>query len=288
MEIETYNQLGRQIRNTLTERYGAGEADAMTLLIFHALKGWDRTAMIINGDLPVSERMKTRVEEIMSRLEQEEPIQYILGEARFYGMDFKVTPATLIPRPETAELVDLIVKRNGDHKDLRVLDIGTGSGAIAIALSRNLPFSSVTGIDISAEALTVARENAERLHARIQLKEEDIFSYEPKKRSLDIIVSNPPYIAEEERDAMERNVKDYEPESALFVPDAEPLIYYNRIAEIGIRALTPRGKIYFEINPRFAAPMKEMMHNYGYCEIEIIRDAYGKHRMLAAQRTTLK
>jgi release factor glutamine methyltransferase len=284
LKIETYNQLGRHIRSVLTERYGAGEADAMTLLIFHALKGWDRTAMIINGDMPASERMLTRVEEILSRLEQEEPIQYILGEARFYGMDFKVNRATLIPRPETAELVDLIVQRDGNRKDLRVLDIGTGSGAIAVALSRNLPFSIVTGIDISAEALAVAHENAERLHAHIKLKEEDIFCYVPAKRSLDIIVSNPPYIAEEERDAMERNVKDYEPESALFVPDAEPLIYYNRIAEIGIRALAPQGKIYFEINPRFAAPMKEMMHNYGYCEIEIIRDSFGKNRILTAQR----
>ena len=277
----TVSALAREMRKRLEPRYGQGEAKAMTSLIFHRLKGWNATDMIINADRPVSDYVLEKTGDILAHLDSGEPLQYILGEARFYGMDLKVSPAVLIPRQETEELVDLIVRENkGD--DLRVLDIGTGSGAIAIALSRNLPFSRVTAIDISDAALAVARENASALHARIELLEQDVFTYAPAPGSFDIIVSNPPYIARSESKDMDSNVLYHEPHMALFVPDDNPLLYYSRIAEIGRSALAGHGRLYFEINPRFADILATMLRSEGYADVRIIDDISHRRRFAAA------
>lgn len=277
----TVSALAREMRKRLEPSYGQGEAKAMTSLIFHHLKGWNATDMIINADRPVSDYVLEKTRDFLDRLDSGEPLQYILGEARFYGMDLKVSPAVLIPRQETEELVDLVVRENkGD--DLRVLDIGTGSGAIAIALSRNLPFSRVTAIDISAAALAVARENASALHARIELLEQDVFTYAPAPGSFDIIVSNPPYIARSESKDMDSNVLDHEPHMALFVPDDDPLLYYSRIAEIGRSALAGHGRLYFEINPRFADILATMLRTEGYADVRIIDDISHRRRFAAA------
>ena len=206
------------LKARLAPVYGEGEANAMVRLIFHHLKGWNTTDIIVNGDRQVSPYIHSLIERIVTRIIKGEPIQYVLGEARFYGMDFKVNRNVLIPRQETEELVDMIVNEN-KRSDLRVLDIGTGSGAIAVALCRNLRFPRVTAIDISDKALEVAEENARRLHANVFLRQKDIFTYMPPEDSYDIIVSNPPYIPEEEKAGMERNVLDHEPALALFVPD---------------------------------------------------------------------
>lgn len=276
---ETVNDL----RKRLAPIYGEGEAKAMVRLIFHHLKGWSATDIIVNGDRQVSPYIHSLIERIMIRLTRGEPIQYVLGESRFYGMDLKVNRNVLIPRPETEELVDKIVKENS-KSDLRVLDIGTGSGAIAIALSRNLRFPRVTAIDISPGALEVAGENARRLHADIFLREKDIFTYMPPEDSYDIIVSNPPYIPEEEKEDMERNVLDYEPGLALFVPDSEPLLYYSRISEVAIRALTPGGLLYLEINPRFAEALRDMLLNDGFVNVEIFNDISRRQRFIRAAK----
>lgn len=276
-------ELLRALQRELSPEYGEGEARAMSRLIFHHLKGWNATELIINEDRPVSEYVVEKVNEILKRLLTGEPLQYVLGEARFYGMDLKVSPAVLIPRPETEELVDLIVHGN-PGQDLRVLDVGTGSGAIAIALSRNLPFSQVTAIDISSDALRIARENASALHARINFLHEDVFRYEPVAESFDIIVSNPPYIAESERKDMERNVLEHEPAQALFVSDSEPLIYYSRIAEIGRNALVPGGRLYFEINPLFAEDLRKMLESDGYGDVRIIDDISHRPRFASGVR----
>lgn len=275
-------ELAREMQKRLAPDYGIREAYAMTSLIFHALKGWDRTQLLINSDLPVSERMLSRAGEILVRLENHEPLQYILGEAYFYGMDLKVTPAVLIPRPETAELVDLIVDRYRDRQDLRVLDAGTGSGAIAIALARSLPFSQVTAIDISEAALEVARENATALKARITFLHEDIFIWAPAPRSFDIIVSNPPYVTESERKDMDANVLDHEPATALFVPDSDPLRYYRRIADMAVTALQPGGSLWFEINPLYADAIATLLSERGFTDVTIERDAQGKQRFATA------
>lgn len=272
------------MREGLSSVYGKGEADAMIRLIFHALKGWSQTDIVINDSAEVSPFLRENVSDVIRRLQTGEPIQYILGEAYFYGMDLKVTPAVLIPRPETAELVDTIVGRFRDRNDLRVLDIGTGSGAIAIALSRNLPFSSVTAIDISEPALAVARENASNLSARIRFLHEDVFKWMPTKDSFDIIVSNPPYIDESEKAYMDRNVLEYEPHSALFVPDDNPLVYYSRIAEIASQALVADGALFFEINPRHCDDLCALLRHEGFDDVEVIRDIHRRNRFISAIR----
>lgn len=276
--------LSRKLKSKLSPVYGEGEAKAMVRLIFHSLKGWDLTDMLIHADNPASEYLLEKTEEILSRLLKHEPIQYILGEAYFYGMNMKVNSSTLIPRPETEELVDMIVKDNSDNKDLSVLDVGTGSGAIAIALSRNLPFSTVSAIDISPEALLTAKENAETLHAQINFVEADVFKYAPETNLFDIIVSNPPYIDESEKKDMDCNVLDYEPHSALFVPDDNPLIYYSRIATIASDSLKKGGKLYFEINPRHACDLKSYLTHEGFENVSIVKDINGKERFIKCSK----
>lgn len=254
----------------------------MTRLIFHSLKGWGVTDIIVNGDREVSDWLQDKVNNILQRLYKNEPIQYILGEAYFYGMNLLVNRSVLIPRPETAEMVDMIINKYDKTDDLSVLDIGTGSGAIAIALSRFLPFSKVTAIDNSPSALEVARDNAKNLKAKVDFKEQDIFVYNPAPDSFDIIVSNPPYIKESEKSGMASNVLDYEPHTALFVSDGEPLIYYSRIATVAGEALKPGGELWLEINPEHADDMQRMLAAEGFEDVRIIVDIHRRKRFAAA------
>lgn len=260
----------------------AADSSAITRLIFHSLKGWNATEIFAHSPDPLSPFILSRIDGILTRLALHEPIQYILGEGRFYGMDIEVNPSTLIPRHETEELVELIVKNEEGKKDLEVLDIGTGSGAIAIALARNLIFPKITAIDISAHALETARSNAIRLNADITFLLEDIFSYSPQPDSFDIIVSNPPYISESEKSGIEKKILDYEPASALFVNDEDPLVFYRRIADIGLSALTDGGRIYFEINPLFSERLVRMMEKSGYSGILLYQDISRRERFLSA------
>lgn len=283
----TTARMTAELRRNLSPIYGDGEARAMIRLIFHSLKGWSQTDMVINADTQLSDYIIDKIKDIKSRLLKNEPIQYILGEAYFYGMNLKVTRDTLIPRPETEQLVDMIVKENNES-DLRILDIGTGSGAIAIALSRNLRFAKVAAIDISEGALKVAEENATNLHADISFINCDVFEYSAKPDSFDIIVSNPPYIDDSEKKGMESNVLDYEPHSALFVPDNNPLIFYSKIAELGCKSLSNGGKLYFEINPRHAEELRQLLVDDGYEDVEIISDIYGKQRFIKCSRPNHK
>lgn len=281
----TVNAAVRELRHRLTPLYGRGEAEAVIRLIFQYLKGWSTVDLIINENRVLSEYMQQKLQEIENRLLNHEPIQYITEMAYFYGMDFHVAPGVLVPRPETEELIDLIVKENKGN-DLRVLDAGTGSGCIAIALSRNLPFSEVTAIDISPEALEIARKNAADLHASsIRFLEEDIFNWRPEADSFDIIVSNPPYVDESERADMEPNVLKYEPDIALFVPDSDPLRYYRRIGEVALKALKPGGRIYFEINPRHAEEMTVLMKDLGFENIRLHADIHCRQRFLSCCRS---
>lgn len=284
-QTATVRDMVSKLRKGLVPIYGTGEANAMIDLIFHHLKGWSRTDIIVKSDQPVSDATRMAIAGILRKLLTGEPIQYVLGEAYFYGMNLKVDGNVLIPRPETEELVDMIVKRFGETSDLRVLDIGTGSGAIAIALSRNLPFSEVTATDISKGALEVAKANASMLKARIDFRLEDVFKMEVPEPEFDIMVSNPPYIDESERASMEHNVVDYEPASALFVPDNNPLIYYSRIIEIAQTGLKPGGILYFEINPRHADDLASMMRNENFTDVEIVTDSYGHRRFIYGQLT---
>lgn len=271
----------KQMRSRLVPVFGKGEAEAMIRLVFDRLKGWSLTDMVIHSDSCISDFTLREINAITDRVLAGEPIQYVLGLARFYGMDLKVTPAVLIPRPETAELVDMIVKENREP-DLRVLDAGTGSGAIAVALSRNLRFPQVTALDVSGEALEIAKENAVRLHARIDFVRADIFEYKPAAASFDILVSNPPYITENEKSSMEPQVLDHEPHKALFVPDGAPLGFYSRLAEAGISCLAPGGRIYLELNPRFAQGVADLLKREGFAEVRLHEDMQRKVRFATA------
>lgn len=277
----------RAIVDSLSPKYGEGEARAMARIIFEQLKGWSSTDMAIRANEPVSGFLHQQILSVVERILADEPIQYIFGVADFYGMKLSVNPAVLIPRPETAELVDLIVREN-PSKDLRVVDFGTGSGCIAIALARNLLFPDVTAVDLSQAALDTARDNAKRLFARITFVKADILALNestpaPLAGSSDIIVSNPPYIAESEKSAMEANVLLHEPAAALFVPDSDPLHFYRSIIDYAVVHLSPSGTIYFEINPLFVNGLADMAAAKGF-SAAIHLDSFGRRRFAVLKK----
>ena len=259
----------------LSPLYERDEARALAWWIAEELTGKSRTELLTGcKDTTFSADMQI----IVSRLLKKEPVQYIFGHCSWCGMDLKLTPATLIPRPETAELVEAVDAWAKARKTgaLRVLDIGTGSGCIALALKRNHLSWQVTGLDISPEALSVARENGCRNGIEVEWIEADILH--DRIEEYDLIVSNPPYIAAHERAEMDSNVLDYEPERALFVPDDNPLLFYRRIA-----ALKAAPVLFFEINPLFSNAMERMMREEGYTDITISNDIYGKARILTGR-----
>lgn len=281
------NDTIRSLRDSLVPIYGRGEANAMIRLIFHTLKGWDTSEILTRFNDELSPYLREQTERIVTRLKAHEPIQYILGEAYFYGLRFKVTPDVLIPRQDTEPLVDMIVNQNPEE-DLRVLDIGTGSGCIAIALARFLKFPQVSALDISEAALKVARENASDLKVKVNFIHADIFTYKADPESLDIIVSNPPYIDESEKAAMDANVKDYEPASALFVPDDNPVVFYRRISSVAKDALTAGGRLYLEINPRHASEVADILKADGFADVAIYPDIHGTSRFISCTKPKLE
>lgn len=275
-----------EMRRRLEPIYGKDESRAMIREIFRVLKGWDATEFIIRltDDYPLSDFIRSKIEDILGRLERHEPLQYILGEAHFYGLDLHVEPGVLIPRPETEELVRVIAADN-PSSDLRVVDLGTGSGAIAIALSRYMSFPEITAIDLSPKAIEVATDNVKALKCNgIRVVQGDMTEWNPESASLDVVVSNPPYVDESEKAGMEANVRDYEPAEALFVPDSDPLKFYRAIAPEALKGLKPGGRLYFEINPRHADELKAMLAHDGFTNVELWRDAQGAYRYIKAQK----
>ena len=280
----TLDQLCRQMRQRLAPLYPQGEAAMLVRIIWEHLKDWNQTELLIRASEPVSDFMQSKAEAIIDRLLTGEPIQYILGEARFYGMKLRVDRSTLIPRPETEQLVDDIVDDAAETTDLRVLDLCTGSGCIAIALARNLRFACVEGVDVSVDAIAVAADNAKSLHADVLWRCADVLEMRPKPDTFDIIVSNPPYIAEKERAGMSATVKDYEPRQALFVPDNDPLLFYRAISRFAMTAFKAGGRLYFEINPLYAAPLRSMMEQHGWQDVVLGVDSQKLTRYLKARK----
>ncbi len=215
------------------------------------------------------------------KLKAGEPIQYILGKGPFYGREFLVNEHTLIPRNETEELVHLIIKEN-PQSGLKILDIGTGTGCIPISLDLEMKSPEVYGIDISEKALELAQKNGELLKSNVSFLKCDILNEMPNVGELDILVSNPPYVPEGEKSEMHRNVLDFEPELALFVPDEDPLLFYRVIAEKGKLLLKPGGKLYFEIHERFGSEVAELLTSLGYQDVKLVRDLNGKERIASA------
>lgn len=284
----TLDELHRECVATLSRALGDGEGRAAADIIFEDVRGMNRTAMALYGHRTVEDFTVSRIRDIVTSIVAGTPVQYAVGTARFCGLDFKVTPAVLIPRPETEWLVDRITDDAAGRRDLRVLDCGTGSGCIAVALARALPFARVSAIDISDDALAVARENAAKAGTHITFSHCDILALKaPEAPLYDIIVSNPPYIAESERTSMDPRVYDREPSQALFVPDSNPLVFYRAIASYALHALTPGGRLYFEINPLFAADIRRMLASEGFDDIDVCRDFAGKLRYAVATKPRL-
>lgn len=279
----TLQESFQKITERLAPRYGTGEARAMAGIILEHLKGYSRVDIVLNGDREVSDFISGKIDNMVDRIVTGEPIQYVVGSTRWHGLTIKVTPDVLIPRPETSELVDMITDRYGDTSDLRVLDICTGSGCIALALARALPFSAVTAIDISDAALAVARENGASLKTAVKWVKADALRLS-MPGTFDIIVSNPPYVLESERNTMDAHVVDHEPVIALFVPDDDPLRFYRSILSVAPTMLTDSGRIFFEINPLEADALHEMMENGRWEDISIVKDVHGTDRFITAQR----
>lgn len=282
----TVAELSNDIRGRLAPSQGSREAVWMVRMIWEALKGWSTVDVAVNGLREVSDYIREKFDDASRRIIAGEPVHYILGCAHFYGMTFRVTPATLIPRPETAELVDMVVDRYRTTADLRVLDAGTGSGCIAVALARNLPFCRVTAIDISPAAIEVARQNAIDLKARVDFQVADMLRLPATDvGSYDIVVSNPPYIAMHERQEMSATVADHEPPQALFVPDDDPLRFYNALCDYASHALVSGGAIFFELNPDYAQALVGRMRDAGvWDDIQLRRDMQRRERFLSATK----
>ena len=270
----------KQIQEALTGCYSAGEISALTRIIATELLGVSQMAFYLKDDITLAAGQQTLLDNAIERLKKQEPIQYILGYSDFCGLRFKVTPATLIPRPETSELVEWIASEATGNES--ILDIGTGSGCIAVSLAHKLPQSKVTAWDISHEAIAVATENSKANGCSVAFEQVDILAYQPTDEQFDIIVSNPPYIKENEKEAMHSNVLDWEPHTALFVPDSDPLLFYRTIAKKGLQALRPGGRLYFEINRAHGKETMEMLAALGYTGIELRKDFADNDRMIRA------
>lgn len=270
----TYRELWR----TLEPLYGNGEARAVTDYVLDVCFGLSKADIMCGAVDEMTAEKTAELNKIFGRLMEGEPVQYVLGRAEFSGRWFNVRPGVLIPRPETEELCAWITADSKASGSPKVLDIGTGSGCIAITLQLDMPESKVTAWDISADALDVARENAKQLGANVSFVKQDALNAKPEGE-WDVIVSNPPYICEKEKKDMAVNVLEHEPHTALFVPDADPLLFYRAITRLAVQTLSKGGRLYFEINPIYADDTCRMMRAEGMTAVELRSDMYGKQRM---------
>ena len=277
------NPVVSYIKQTLQGYYPDSELVPMAKLLLTQIFGMSVVELYAGKDTTFSVNERKQLDDILVRLQKLEPIQYIIGTEEFYGLTFEVNKHVLIPRPETGELVDWIIR---EHKygRVRILDIGTGSGCIAVSLAKNLEEAEVVSWDVSEKALQVAERNCRRNGVRVTLEQRDVLLASPAGERFDVIVSNPPYITEAEKQDMEANVLDWEPGLALFVPDDDPLRFYRRIARLGCDLLLPGGKLYFEINQAYGRETAHILEMNQYRDVRVIKDIFGKDRIVTANR----
>ena len=284
LKIRTIKDIRLYLIKELGKTYPEPEINALISIIIRSVFGISELKRLVLSEIPVTGKQQQKIINICRELKDGKPVQYVLGETSFYNCTIKVNSETLIPRPETEELVDLIIRENRGFRG-KIIDIGTGTGCIAIALAVNLPGSSVTGIDISESAVALAKENAQLNNVQITFTVSDIFDEQVRlPGKTDIIVSNPPYITESEKRLVARNVIDYEPHTALFVPDSNPLVYYRAITMFAVNNLAAGGKIYFEINEAMGNSLVRFLESMGYSKAEIVKDINGKDRIVKTIR----
>jgi release factor glutamine methyltransferase len=277
----------------LSSLYEEQEIESFFYIILEKLHGLKRIDLALNPQSVMDGAHLKQWKNIVSELKKQRPIQYILGETTFYGLSFLVNENTLIPRPETEELVELIIKSfesSVSGSGLKILDIGTGSGCIAISLAKNIPNAAVFAIDVSEEALDTAKKNAELNKVAIDFISTNILDVVTLSavagldKQFDIIVSNPPYVRNLEKDEIKPNVLEYEPHLALFVDDIDPLLFYRKIAELAIKNLNPNGKLYFEINQYLGKETIKLLEDFGFRNVELKKDIYGNDRIISCEK----
>ncbi len=273
--------LFRDLRKQITLSQEASETDSMLYLILESTVNITRADIIAQKAVSLTRDELAKLDSILLRVNKNEPVQYILGKAHFYGREFEINSSVLIPRPETELLVEEVLKRASNTAG-KILDIGTGSGCIAVTLARELPYKTVIAFDISDKALKTASSNAKKLEATVDFRQVDILKEEIALQGLEIIVSNPPYVGASEKETMNSNVLDHEPHLALFVPDDDSLAFYKAIAKKGKEALMPGGKILVEINERYGKETSAVFRWEGFTMIEIIKDIQSKDRIVVA------
>ena len=283
MNSTTLEESMQYIQKNLSGLYPDREVGQLACLIVEHVLNYSKIDIQLKRNDPIADNLYKKITVIVDQLKSYKPIQYIFEKAHFFGFDFAVNKNVLVPRQETEELVQWITD---DYQDipLKILDVGTGSGCIAITLSKLLPRCKVDATDISPLALDLAKKNAKMIDAKVHFFEHDILNTGKllPSSNYDVIVSNPPYVRESEKEFMHKNVLDYEPETALFVSDEDPLLFYRAIAKAGKYLLNDEGRIYCEINEALGKEVEELFQLYGYNDIEIRRDINGKERMVKA------
>ena len=271
----------KEITLQLVPQYSDSEARSIAILLMCNITGLSYTELLIHTP-SLNEEQKEELRKKIERVKKNEPLQYVLGETIFYGRRFKCDQRALIPRPETEELTDWIINDVSNDGNIRILDIGCGSGCIAITLSKEIKNSTVTALDISEEAISLTKENCKINSCQVECINDDIFNFSDAQ--YDIIVSNPPYICDNEAADIESNVIDYEPHLALFVPDNSPLKFYEKITEYAARNLRSRGKLYFEINRKYGKEMQLLLEKFGFINIELRKDISNNDRMIKGEK----
>ena len=274
--------LVRQIREALHGVCSDAEALSLAKMLLVDVFNFSTLELYGGKDRSFSEKEQMHLADIVRRLQNHEPVQYIIGKETFMGLVFEVDENVLIPRPETQELVEWILEDHRSDEGCKILDIGTGSGCIPISLARFMNAAELEAWDISEGALEMARRNADCNDVNVLFSKQNVLEAVPSASHYDVIVSNPPYITEKEKVDMEANVLDWEPSIALFVPDSDPLLFYRKIAELGLKMLVSEGALYFEINRAYGAMMKSMLENMGYKHVELRKDMFGNDRMIKA------
>ena len=278
----TLQEIKKNFQEELKGIFSSEEIDMFFFMIVQKEFGFSKSKTLASLKEEVSMGESIMIHGCLNRLKKSEPIQYILEETEFYGLPFKVSPYVLIPRPETEELVDWVVQEYKNHKSesLELLDIGTGSGCIAVSLAKKLHWANISALDVSKKALGVAEENAQHNQVETDFFERDILQADSLPKSYDVIISNPPYVRESEKKAMQKNVLNYEPHTALYVDDEDPLRYYQKIAHLAKKHLTSGGALYFEINEYLSEELIELLQNEGFKRCILKQDLFGKDRML--------